>query len=117
MPILEYTTPLSQTGIRQLHLDLTNPLSYDSESLTGTSPTVTSSDPGLVTTSAVAPNSAQLTNDDLTTCAIGKGVEFLVTAIKASTSSVFLDVAWDVGSGGSKDTHRIKLNLEPYVTQ
>lgn len=114
---LIYKTPLSQTGVRVMHLDLTNPLSYNSESLTGTSPTVTSSDASLVTTSSVAVNTGALTNDDSSTCEIGKGVQWTCTSVKSSTSKVLLRVAWAVAEGGSADTHEIELDLEPYVTE
>ena len=54
-----FTSPLSLTGIRKMHLDLTGPLSYNSETLTGTTPIVTSSNTALVTISLAA---AVLTN-------------------------------------------------------
>lgn len=117
MPKLIYTTPLSLTGNRQMHLDLTNPLSYLSESLTGTSPTVTSSDTSLVTISAVAVNTGTLTNDDGTTAAIGKAVQWTAAAVKAATGRVLIRVAWAVAANGSADTHEIELNLEQYVTE
>jgi len=114
---LESKTPVSLTGIRRMHLDLTNPLAYLSESLTGTSPTVTSSDTARVTVSGTNVNTAPLTNDDSTTAAIGKAVQFTLTAVAASTGHVFIRIAWAVAAGGSADTHEIQVNLEQYVTE
>ena len=112
--VLKYETPLSLTGIRDLHLDLTLPLSYKSETLA--SVTVTSSDTSLVTISSAQVNTGQLTNDDGTTAEIGKAAQWRATAVKASTSRVYIDVEW-TGTGGTADTHRIELDLEPYVIE
>ncbi len=114
---LVFSSPLSLTGIRKMHLDLTGPLSYNSETLTGTSPTVTSSNTALVTITSAAANAAQLTNKDGTTAAIGKAVEWICTAVKGSTGRVLLSVAWAVAAGGSADTHEIELDLEPKITE
>ncbi len=114
---LLFSSPLSLTGIRKMHLDLTGPLSYNSETLTGTSPTVVSSNTALVTISSAAANTAQLTNKDGTTSAVGKAVEWVCTSAKASTGRVLLSVAWAVAAGGSADTHEIELNLEPKITE
>jgi len=113
---LLYDTPLSLTGIRDMHLDLSNAL-LSTETLTGTSPTVTSSDVSLVTISAAAVNTATLTNDDGTTVVAGLAVQWKATAVKASTGRVFLRVAWAVAASGSADTHEIELNLEQFVTE
>lgn len=112
---LLYDTPLSLTGVRDMHLDLTNALLV-AETLTGSSPTVTSSDPSLVSISGIGVNTVAVTNDDGSTSAIGKAVQWRATSVKASTSRVLLRVAWAVASG-SADTHEIKLNLEQYVTE
>ncbi len=109
--------PLSFPGTLKMHWDFTNPLSYDSESLTGTSPTVTSSDTSRVTISGAAPNAAQLTNSDGTLAAIGKAVEWICTSVKASTGKVDLTITWDVGGGGTALTYDAKLDLEPKVTE
>jgi len=114
---LIFPDPLSFPGTLKLHVDFTGPLSYDSETLSGTSPMVSSSDTGLVTISLAAPNSAQLTNSDGTLAAIGKAVEWVCTSVKASTGNVDLAIAWDVGGGGTKLTYQAELNLEQYVTQ
>lgn len=112
-----FSTPLPFPGNLKMHVDFTGPLSYASETLTGTSPTVVSSDTGLVTISSAAPNAAQLTNKDGSTAAIGKAVEWICTSVKASTGSVNLTIAWDVGSGGTKLTYEAELNLEPKITE
>ena len=113
---LIYDTELSLTGIRRMHLDLTNPLAYLSETLTGGVVSVTSSDISLVTITNVLVNTGALTNDDGSTAGIGKAVQFTANAQKGSTGRVFLDVDWAVAGSGSADTHRIELNLEPHVT-
>ena len=117
MAKLESKTPISLTGIRRMHLDLTNPLSYLEETLTGTSPTVTSSDTSRVTVDGVNVNTSQLTNDDGTTSAIGKAVQFTLTAVKGATGHVFIRVEWAVAAGGSADTHQIEIELAEYVTE
>lgn len=109
--------PLSFPGNLKLHMDFTGPLQYDSETLTGTSPTVVSGDTSRVTISAVAPNAAQLTNSDGTLAAIGKAVEFVCTSVKASTGSVDLTITWDAGGGGTALTYDKELDLEPKVTE
>lgn len=116
MAQLIYDTPLSLTGIRDMHLDLSNAL-LSGETLTGTSPTVTSSNTSLVTTSVVAVNTGTLTNDDGSTVVAGLAVQWKATAVKGSTGKVFLRVAWAVAASGSADTHEIELNLEQYVTE
>ena len=113
---LIFDTELSLTGIRRMHLDLTNPLSYLSEVLTGGSATVVSSDISLVTITNVLISTTQLVNDDDSIAEIGKAVQFTANAQIGSEGRVFLDVAWAVAGDGSADTHRIELNLEPHVT-
>lgn len=114
--ILIFDTEISLTGIRRMHLDLTNPLSYLSETLTGGAVSVTSSDTSLVTITNVLVNTGALTNDDGSTAEIGKAVAFTANAQKGSTGCVFVDVDWAVAGDGSSDTHRIELNLEVFVT-
>lgn len=118
MPRLIYNTPLSVTGIRPLHLDLSNALKYDAaETLTGGTVTVTSSDVSLVTVSGDGPSTGTLTNDDSTTVAAGLAAIWTVTSVKASTSRVLLRVAWVTATGNTADTDEIELNLEQYVTE
>ena len=116
MAKLKFNTPLSLTGIRALHLDLSSAL-LSTETLTGTVPTVASSDTGLVTISSVAVNTAILTNDDGSTVAVGEAVQWKATAVKASTGSIFYRIAWAVAAGGSAETHEIEQDLEKYVTE
>ena len=113
---LIFDTQLSLTGIRRMHLDLTNPLAYLSETLTGGAVSVTSSNISLVTITNVLVSTTTLLNDDGSTAEIGKAVQFTANAQVGSTGRVFLDVDWAVAADGSADTHRIELNLEPHVT-
>lgn len=116
MAKLKFDTPLSLTGIRDLHLDLSAAL-LSNETLTGTTPTVDSSDVSLVTISSVAVNTAIITNDDGSQVAVGDAVQWKATVIKASTGSIKYRIAWAVMSSGSADTHEIEQDLEKYVTE
>ena len=118
MPRLFYDRPLSLTGVRDLHLDL-GPALLSNETLTGTTPTVTSSNTSLVTVSDIGVNTAQLTNSrpSGTVAQIGDAVQWKATQVKASTGRVFFRVAWAVAANGSADTHEIEQELEPFVTE
>ena len=116
MAKLVFKTPLSFPGIRDLHIDLTNAL-LSTETLTGTSPTVVSSDTSLVTVSATAVNTSILTNDDGTTSAVGKAVQWKATSVKASTGKMYFTITWAVAASGSADVHKIVQNLEAEITE
>ena len=65
----------------------------------------------------VAVNTVILNNDDGSTVAVGEAVQWLASAQKASTASIFYRVAWAVAAGGSADSHEIEQDLEKYVTE
>ena len=118
MPLLEFTAKLSQSGIRSLHLDLSGPLEYDAtETLTGGTVTVTSSNTALVTISGDGPSTTTLTNPDGSTVAAGLAAIYTVTAVTSSTSLVRIRILWVTASGNTADTHEIQLTLIPYVTE
>ena len=111
---LHYDTPLSLTAVRDLHLDLTGPLEYKMETLSSVDVTV--SDPTLVDVTSVQVNTLQLVNDDGSIAEVGKAVQWRASQLKPSNSHVFFFVQW-TATGGTSDTHRIRQNLEKYITE
>lgn len=121
MPKLRFDTPLSSTGIRDQHLDLSKAL-LSGETLAGTSPTVTAHDKdgsvtSLVTISVAGINTITLTNDNGTTVAPGLAVQWKATTDKAGSGQVFIHVVWAVANLGSADTHEIEQDVAVRVTE
>lgn len=99
----------SPTGVRDVQVDCTNMLEPP-EILSSVS--VTSQDTTLLTIASAAVNTTVLTKDDgVSTIAIGKGVTFTVSAIRAATADVEITVKM-TGDSNTVDTVTI---IQPIV--